>query len=155
LPAGAVAGFAPGAQAFLSAIATLPAVEQQDAPSPPLPAQQDDLPSAIVEHAPSLPPQQPFSPGLVEHFIPAAEHLQPSFVPPVSAVATSVAGTVFVSALGVVVEDVVFAALFAFVALVVFVVLVVEPPQPARPSTITAKSEANLIFIENLLLVSR
>jgi hypothetical protein len=153
LPAGAVAGFASGAQAFLSAIATLPAVEQQEAPSPPLLAQQDDLPSAIVEQAPSLPPQQPFSPGLVEHFIPAAEHLQPSFVPPVSAVATSVAGIVF-SAFGVVVEEVVFAALFAFVALVEFVLLV-EPPQPARPSTITAKSEANLIFIENLLLVSR
>jgi hypothetical protein len=127
----------------------LAATEQQALSSLPLPAQQDDLPSTIVEHSPSL-PQQPFSPAFVEHFIPAAEHLQPSFVPPTSSVASALALIMFSSALGVVVEEVELAALFALDALVEFVELLVllAPPQPVSPMTITARSDANFIFID-------
>ena len=148
-PAGAVAGFSPGLQAFLSSIAIFPAVDQQAASSLPLLAQQEDLPSTIVEHSPSL-PQQPFSPGLVEHFIPAAEHLQPSFVPPVSSDALALALTTFSSAFGAVVEEVELAALFAFEAFVELVVLLllVELPQPASVSMVAARSAASFIFID-------
>jgi hypothetical protein len=156
LPAGAVADFSAGLQAFLSSIfspvfspiATLPEVEQQDAFSLPLPAQQDDLPSTIVEHS-SL-PQQPFSPGLVEHFIPTAEHLQPSFVPPVSSEALALALIMFGSGVAVV-EEVVLAALFAFEVFDEFVVLVLllELPQPASVSMVAARSAASFIFIDS------
>jgi hypothetical protein len=150
-----VAGFPSGPQAFLSVIATLPAAEQQDSPSPPLPAQQEDLPSAIVEQEPSLPPQQPFSPGLVAHDMPAAEHLHPSLVPPTSAVALAWALVVFSSTFGVVVDEVVLLALLA--AFVEFdeLPVLLAPPQPARPRTITARNAASFIFIDVLLLLSR
>jgi hypothetical protein len=144
----AAAGFSPGAQAFLSSIAILPAAEQHESPSPPLPAQQEDLPSTIVEQAPSLAPQQPFSPGLVAQDIPAAEHLQPSFVPPTSSVALAWALTMFSSAFGAVVEDVELPVLFAALEELVELLVLLAPPQPASPRTITARSAVSLIFIE-------
>jgi hypothetical protein len=135
-------------QAFLSSIAILPAAEQQDSPSPPLPAQQEDLPSTIVEQAPSLPPQQPFSPGLVAHFIPAAEHLQPSFVPPTSSVALACALTIFSSAFGAVVEEVVLPALLAELDELDELLVLLAPPQPASASTVAARNAASFIFID-------
>jgi hypothetical protein len=140
----------------LSSIAILPEAEQQDSPSPPLSEQQEALPSTIEEQAPSLPPQQPFSPGLVAHFIPAAEHLQPSLVPPTSSVALAWALTMFSSAAGVVVvEEVVLPALLAALPVLVALLLLLAPPQPASPRTITARSAANFIFIDFLLLMNQ
>jgi hypothetical protein len=113
-----------------------------------LPAQQEALPSTIEEQAPSLAPQQPFSPGLVAHDIPAAEHLQPSLVPPTVSVAFAWALTMFSSVFGAVVEEVVLPVLLA--EFDEFELLVLPaPPQPANPRTITARSAASFIFIRN------
>jgi hypothetical protein len=113
-------------------------------------AQQDDLPSTIEEHSPSL-PQQPFSPVFVEHFIPAAEHLQPSFVPPVSSEALALALTMFSSALVVSVEAALLAALALPLPALLFLTLELSAVQPASPSTINASSAASFIFINFLL----
>jgi len=147
-----VAGFCSGLAAPLSFIATLPAVEQQALSLLPFVEQQDDLPSAMVEHSPSL-PQQPL-PSFVEHFIPAAEQLQPSLVPPTSSVASALAGT-DPSVFGVV-EPEVLALLVALVLLVVGFAEFVEfdvvlefslLPQPASPRRTTASNAASLIFM--------
>jgi hypothetical protein len=91
---------------------------------------------------------------LVAHFIPAAEHLQPSFVPPTSSVALACALTMFSSAFGVVVEEVVLPpALLAALPELDELLLLLAVPQPASPRTITASSAANFIFIDFLLFI--
>jgi hypothetical protein len=145
LAAGDAAGFA-----VPSFAAILPDAEQHDAPSLPLLLQQSALPSAIEEQAPSFAPQQPLSPGLVAHFIPSAEHLQPSDVPPTSDEALALALTTFTSVFSSVEEVLLDVLVVLFVELVEFVVLLVLslPPQPASPRTITARNAANFIFID-------
>jgi hypothetical protein len=146
-----VAGLAPGPQPEVEAV--LPAVEQQDAPSPPALAQHSDLPAAIVEQLPSLPPQQPLPPSAVLHSMPAAEHLQPSEVPPVVVVGLELAATMFGSLAGAVDEVALelFADLLPF-PLPVLPVFALPGPQPANASTTNASNAANLIFMGGLLL---
>lgn len=149
-PAGEVAGLAAGPQPEVEAV--LPAVEQQDAPSPPALAQHSDLPAAIVEQLPSLPPQQPLPPSAVLHSMPAAEHLQPSEVPPVVLVGLELAATMFGSLAGA--ADValeLFADLLPF-PLPVLPVFALPGPQPANASTTNASNATNLIFMGGLLL---
>jgi hypothetical protein len=150
-PAGEVAGLAPGPQPEVEAV--LPAVEQQDAPSPPALAQHSDLPSAIVEQLPSLPPQQPLPPAAVLHSMPAALHLQPSEVPPVVEVGLELAATMFGSLAGAVDEVALelFADLLPF-PLPVLPVFALPGPQPANASTTNASNATNLIFMGGLLL---
>ena len=129
----------------------MPAVEQQDAPSPPADLQHSDLPAAIVEQLPSLPPQQPLPPAAVLHSMPAALHLQPSEVPPVVLVGLALAVTVLGSLAGA--ADVVlelFADLLPF-PLPVLLVFVLPGPQPANTSMANASNTANLIFMGGLL----
>jgi hypothetical protein len=131
----------------------LPAVEQQDAPLPPVALQHSDLPAAIVEQEPSLPPQQPLPPAAVLHSMPAAEHLQPSDVPPVVLVGLALAVTVLPSFS---VDDLaleLFADLLALLALPVFELA--PPLQPASASTKNASNATNLIFMGCGLLFCR
>jgi len=149
-PAGEVAGLAPGPQPEVEAV--LPAVEQQDAPSPPALAQHSDLPAAIVEQLPSLPPQQPLPPSAVLHSMPAAEHLQPSEVPPVVLVGLALAAITLGSLAAV--DEValeLFADLLPF-PLPVLPVFALPGPQPANASTTNASNATNLIFMGGLLL---
>jgi hypothetical protein len=130
----------------------LPAVEQHDAPSPPAVLQHSDLPAAIVEQEPSLPPQQPLPPAAVLHSMPAAEHLQPSDVPPVVLVGVALAATMLPSLAGA--ADV---ALELFADLLPFPLpalpeFVLDALQPASTSTTKASNANNLIFIGGLLL---
>jgi hypothetical protein len=150
LVAGAVAGFVvPGLLESLSFAAILPAAEQHDSLALPLLLQHSALPSAIEEQAPSFAPQQPLSPGLVAHFIPSAEHLQPSDVPPTSDEASALAGTTFTSGFCSVEETLLEVLVALFVELVEFVeLLVLSLPQPARPRTTTARNAANFIFMD-------
>jgi hypothetical protein len=128
----------------------LPAVEQHDAPPPPSLEQHSDLPAAIVEHEPSLPPQQPLPPSAVLHSIPAAEHLQPSEVPPVVLVGLALATTVLGSLVGAadVVLELPARLPFPLPALPVFVL---PGPQPANTSITNASNATNLIFMGCLL----
>jgi hypothetical protein len=132
--------------------AVLPAVEQHDAPSPPSDLQHSDLPAAIVEQEPSLPPQQPLPPSAVLHSMPAAEHLQPSLVPPVVLVGFALAVTMFPSLAGAVDEVALelLADLLPF-PLPVLPVFVLLAPQPASTSMTNASAAINLIFMGGLL----
>jgi hypothetical protein len=129
----------------------LPAVEQHDAPSPPADLQHSDLPAAIVEQEPSLPPQQPLPPAAVLHSMPAAEHLQPSDVPPVVLVGLALAATMLGSL--VVASDLaleLFADLLPF-PLPALPVLVLAALQPASTNMTNTSNAANLIFMGGLL----
>jgi hypothetical protein len=131
--------------------AVLPAVEQHDAPSPPVLEQHSDLPAAIVEQEPSLPPQQPLPPSAVLHSMPAAEHLQPSDVPPVVLVGLALATTMLGSLAGA--SDLaleLLADLLPF-PLPVLPVFVLAGLQPASTSMTNASNATNLIFIGGLL----
>ncbi|MBA3766022.1 MAG: hypothetical protein H0W99_03345 [Acidobacteria bacterium] len=129
--------------------AVLPAVEQQDAPSPPALAQHSDLPAAIVEQLPSLPPQQPLPPAAVLHSMPAALHLQPSAVPPVVLVGLALAVTVLGSLAGA--ADVALELFADLLPLPVLPVFVLPGPQPANTSMTNASNATNLIFMGGLL----
>jgi hypothetical protein len=112
------------------------------------------LPAAIVEQEPSLPPQHPLPPAAVLHSIPAAEHLQPSLVPPVVLVGVALAATMLPSLAGAV--DEVALELFADLLplpLPVLPVPVFELPalQPASKSMTNASNATNLIFMDGLL----
>jgi hypothetical protein len=126
--------------------AVLPAVEQQEAPSPPADLQHSDLPAAIVEQEPSLPPQQPLPPSAVLHSMPAAEHLQPSDVPPVVLVALALATTVLASLAGDAEEVALFAERLPF-PLPALPVFVLAALQPASTSMTKASNATNLIFM--------
>jgi hypothetical protein len=128
------------------------AVEQQAAPS--APEQHCDLPSFFVEHEPSLPPQQPFWPSLVLQAIPTAEHLQPSFVPPVVAVGSAFASTIFGLFCAVFAGDDVAAGGLAAVFVLVVLVGVSVPPHAANPTTTKDNIAANfnfMIFLKSYL----
>jgi hypothetical protein len=114
--------------------------------------QHSDLPAAIVEQEPSLPPQQPLPPSAVLHSMPAAEHLQPSLVPPVVLVGFALAVTMFPSLAGAVDEVALelLADLLPF-PLPVLPVFVLLAPQPASTSMTNASAATNLIFMGGLL----
>ncbi|HEV2912195.1 MAG TPA: hypothetical protein VGX92_02665 [Pyrinomonadaceae bacterium] len=132
--------------------AVFPAVEQHDAPSPPVDLQHSDLPAAIVEQEPSLPPQQPLPPSAVLHSMPAAEHLQPSLVPPVLLVGVALAATMLPSLAGAV--DEVALELFAdLLPLPVLPVFELPALQPANTSMTNASNTTNLIFMGGLLFL--
>jgi hypothetical protein len=85
------------------------------------------------------------------HSIPAAEHLQPSEVPPVVLVGLALAVTVFASLAGA--ADValeLLADLLPF-PLPVLPVFVLPGPQPANTSMTNASNATNLIFMSGLL----
>jgi hypothetical protein len=110
------------------------------------------LSAAIEEQEPSLPPQQPLPPAAVLHSMPAAEHLQPSDVPPVVLVGLALA-TTMLGSLAVVASDLAFELLadllpFPLPALPVFVLAAL---QPASTNMTNASNAANLIFIGGLL----
>lgn len=135
----------------LLAEAVLPAVEQQGASALPLSLQHSDLPSAIVVQPPSL-PQQPL-PSLLLQAMPVAEHLQPSFVPPVVEVGSALALTVFALSLAAaLLALVVLAVLLALVVLVVPVLVLAL--QPAMTSRTKARNATNLIFMHSLLSIT-
>jgi hypothetical protein len=115
-------------------------------------AQHLEAPPFMVEQEPSLPPQQPFWPSLLLQLMPAAEHLQPSLVPPVVSVASAFASIMFGSAFAVVVAGgaalLLAVAAGAFELLVVVVVSVV--PHPAKPMTMNDNKATSFSFIKVL-----